>query len=89
MEEKSSSALLLIYKKSSKVLGFISCASQGDFQTAARLEFFLKKPVNVLAVQKLEAHDRYLKSSIINEVIRAISTLFIFFLGKDFTQKKA
>ena len=51
--------------------------------------FFLKKAVNVLAVQKLEAHDRYIKSVIINEVIRAISTLFIFFLRKDFTQKKS
>ena len=50
--------------------------------------FFLKKAVNVLAVQKLEAHDRYIKSVVINEVIRAISTLFIFFLRKDFTQKK-
>ena len=51
--------------------------------------FFLKKAVNVLAVQKLEAHDRYIKSVVINEVIRAISTLFIFFLRKDFTQKKS
>ena len=51
--------------------------------------FFLKKAVNVLAVQKLETHDRYIKSVVINEVIRAISTLFIFFLRKDFTQKKS
>lgn len=41
-----------------------------------RYIYFFKKAVNVLAVQKLKAHDRYLKNSASESIVYVINVNF-------------